>query len=111
MSEYKRPKALSVMIVVEMIRFMVTLIYYVVYSVTETNILTIALVFNLIIWVASLSGIWMMKRWGVLIYITMQIYFVYTAIVSGGYNITNYLIFIFPAILIYLGFKNYKYMD
>ena len=111
MSEYKRPKALSVMVVVEMIRFMVTLIYYVVYSVTETNILTIALVFNLIIWVASLSGIWMMKRWGVLIYITMQIYFVYNAIVSGGYNITNYLIFIFPAILIYLGFKNYKYMD
>lgn len=111
MSEYKRPKFLSIMIGVEMIRFMVTLIYYVVYSFTQTNIITISLVFNLVLWIASLSGMWMMKRWSVIVYITMQIYFVYNALMSGGYNITNYIIFIFPAILIYLGFKNYKYMD
>ena len=111
MSEYKRPKFLSIMIGVEMIRFMITLIYYVVYSFTETNIMSIALVFNLLLWIVSLSGMWMMKRWSVIIYITMQIYFVYNAIMAGGYNITDYLIFIFPAILVYLGFKNYKYMN
>jgi hypothetical protein len=111
MSEYKRPKFLSIMIGVEMIRFMTNFIYTLVISFTNTNILSISLIFNFLVWVVSLSGMWMMKRWSVIIYITMQIYFVYNAIMAGGYNITDYLIFIFPAILIYLGFKNYKYMN
>jgi hypothetical protein len=54
---------------------------------------------------------WMMKRWSVIIYITVQIYFLYGALMAGNNDPLDYFEFIFPAILIYLGFKNYKYMN
>lgn len=111
MSEYKRPKFLSIMIGVEMIRFMTNFIYTLVISFTNTNILSISLIFNFLVWVVSLSGMWMMKKWSVIIYITVQVYFLYGALMAGNNAPLDYLEFIFPAILIYLGFKNYKYMS
>jgi hypothetical protein len=102
-----RPLSIAALCVFEAVRFIIIFVYYLVGVYSGESSLSFGLIFNLIIWIVSVGGIMAMKKWGVIIYITVQIYFLYNSIMLNDFNFIAYVIL---AILIYFIVKNYKKM-
>lgn len=103
----KTPKVLLIIGIGELLRSVFFISYYVIlYNRQEIN-LSFGIVFNFFIWIISIIGIICMKKWGFLIFITVQIYFFLIYISAGSFPIIE---FILPILLIYICIKNYAKM-
>ncbi len=65
-------------------------------------------VFSLIVGFVGVIGLWMMKKWGLILYTTISLISQFVLIFGGLWNIFTLLV---PSIVIIIGFLKFKEME